>query len=190
MSANTIHNSFKEIAKRYSIGEDQISTILELIKIKSSAKPSDEQLGGFEQVCQMVQSGMELDVAVQSIHESAKKNNEAQPENGEALSAAQAQPRAEEGVNVQIDNLVLEEAERAADATVAGLPQMAIEEQQRVRELFIQRFRQHLAKRLQDPSVKKQCQAVIEGEDMGKSPTLLESPTSNMALPSSSSSSS
>ena len=190
MSADTIHNSFKEIAKRYSIAEDQISTILESIKIKSSAKPSDEQLKGFDQVCQMVQSGIELDAAVQSIHEEAKNNNKAQPENGETLPAAEAQPRVEEGVNIQIDNLVLEEAERAADATVAGLPQMAIEEQQRVRELFIQRFRQHLAKRLQDPSVRQQCQAVIEGEDMGKSPTLYESPTSNMALPSSSSSSS
>ena len=190
MSTNTIHNSFKEIAKRCSIPEDQISPILESIKIKSSAKPTEEQIKGFEQVCQMVQSGMELDVAVQSIHESAKKNNKAQPENGETLPAAEAQPRDEEGVNVQIDNLVIEEAERAANATVAGLPQMAIEEQQRVRELFIQRFRQHLAKRLQDPSVRQQCQAVIEGEDMGKSPTLLKSPTSNMALPSSSSSSS
>lgn len=187
MSAN---NSFKEIAKRYSIGEDQISEILESIKIKSSAKPSDEQLKGFEKVCQMIQSGMELDVAVQSIHEEAKNNNKTQQENGEALPAAQAQPKAEDGVKVQIDNYVLEQAERAADATVAGFPQMAIEEQQRVQKLFIKRFQQRLAERLQDPSVRQQFQAAIEGGDMGKLPTLLESPTSNMVLPSSSSSSS
>lgn len=93
-------------------------------------------------------------------------------------------------MNVQINKLVLEEAERAADATVAGLPQMAIEEQQRFRELFIQRFRQRLAERLQDSSVRKQFQAAIEGKNMGKSPTLCESPTSNIALPSNSSSSS
>ena len=152
MSANTIHNSFKEIAKRYSIGEDQISPILESIKIKSSAKPSDEQLRGFEQVCQMVQSGIELDAAVQSIHEQAKNNNLAQSENGEALPAAQAQIEVEDGIKVQIDNYAFELAERAADASVAKIPQMAIEEEQRFREAFIQRFRQRLAERLQDPS--------------------------------------
>lgn len=190
MSTNTIHNSFKEIAKRCSIPEDQISTILESIKIKSSAKPSDEQLKGFEKVCQMIQSGMELDMAVQSIHEEVKNNNKTQKENGEALPTAQAQPKTEDGVKVQIDNYVLEQAERAADATVAGFPQMAIEEQQRVKKLFIQRFQQRLAERLQDPSVRKQFQAAIEGGDMGKLPTLLESPTLNMVLPSSSSSSS
>ncbi len=190
MSANTIHNSFKEIAKRYSIGEDQISPILESIKIKSSAKPSDEQLKGFEQVCQMVQSGIELDAAVQLIHEEAKNNNKAQPENGEALPAAQAQLEVEDGIKVQIDNYAFELAERAADASVARIPKMAIEEEKRFREAFIQRFRQRLAERLQDPSVKQQFQAVIEGQDMGKLPMLLESPTSNMALPSNSSSSS
>lgn len=190
MSANTIHNSFKEIAKRYSIGEDQISPILESIKIKSSAKPSDEQLRGFEQVCQMVQSGMELDAAVQSIHAEAKNNNLAQPENAEVLPAAQAQPKSEDEVNTQLDNLVLQEAERAANVTLAGFPQMAFEEQQRFRQLFIERFRQHLVKGLQDPSFKQQFQAVIEGQDMGKSLMLSPSPTSNMVLPSSSSSSS
>jgi hypothetical protein len=189
MSANTIHNSFKDIAKRHSIGEDKISPILESIKIKSSAKPSDEQLKGFEQVCQMVQSGIELDVAVQSIHEQAKNNNLAQPENGEMLPA-QAQLEVEDGIKVQIDNYAFELAERAADASVAKIPQMAIEEEQRFREAFIQRFRQRLAERLQDPSVKQQFQAVIEGEDMGKLPMLSPSPTSNMALPSNSSSSS
>jgi hypothetical protein len=65
-----------------------------------------------------------------------------------------------------------------------------IEEEQRFREAFIQRFRQRLAERLQDPSVQQQFQAVIEGEDMGKLPMLSPSPTSNMALPSNSSSSS
>ena len=151
MSANTIHNSFKDIAKRYSVTEDQISPILESIKIKSSAKPSDEQLGGFEQVCQMIQSGIELDAAVQSIHEQAKNNNLAQPENGEMLPA-QAQLEVEDGIKVQIDNYAFELAERAADASVAKIPQMAIEEEQRFREVFIQRFRQRLAERLQDPS--------------------------------------
>lgn len=187
MSAN---NSFKEIAKRYSIPEDQISKILESIKIKSSAKPSDEQLKGFEKVCQMIQSGMELDVAVQSIHEEAKNNNKTQKENGEALPAAQAQLKAEDGVNAQLNNLVLQEAERAADVTLARFPQMALEEQQHFRELFIQRFRQCLVERLQDPNFKQQFQAVIEGKEMGKLPTLCESLTLNMALPSSSSSSS
>jgi hypothetical protein len=133
---------------------------------------------------------MELDVAVQSIHEEAKNNNKTQQENDDALPAAQAQLKAEDGVKVQIDNYVLEQAERAADATVAGFPQMAIEEQHRVRKLFIKRFQQRLAERLQDPSVRQQFQAVIEGKEMGKLPTLSESLTLNMALPSSSSSSS
>lgn len=190
MSANTIHNSFKEIAKRYSIGEDQISTILESIKIKSSAKPSDQQLKGFDQVCQMVQSGMELDAAVQSIHEEAKNNNKAQPENGETLPVAQAQSEFEDGVNAQFDDLVFKQAERAADFALAELPQIALEQRQHYRKKFIKRFRQHIVERLQDPKYQQQFQAMIEGGDMGKLPILSESPTSNMLLPSSSSSNS
>lgn len=188
MSAN--NNSFKEIANRYSIPEDQISRILESIKIKSSAKPSDEQLRGFEKVCQMVQSGMELDVAVQSIHEEAKNNNKTQKENDQVLPAAQAQLKAENGMNAQFDDLVFEQAERAADFALAELPQIALEQRQHYREKFIQRFRQHIVERLQDPSYQQQFQAVIEGKEMGKLPILLESPTSNTALLSSSSSSS
>lgn len=71
---NTLHQSFKEIAKCFSIPEDQIQTILERIKIKSSAKPSSEQLQGFEKVCDMLRSGTQLDVAVEAIHTEAKTN--------------------------------------------------------------------------------------------------------------------
>jgi len=188
MSANAIHDSFKQIAERYSIPEDQISKILESIKIKSSVKPSDEQLRGFEKVCQMIQSGTELELAVQSIHEEAKNSKKTQKPNVEVLPAAQT--KTDDEVNAQIDNYVLQQAERAADVTVEALPQMAFEEQQRFRELFIHRFRQRLAERLQDPSVKQQFDAVIEGGDMGKLPALSESLTSNISLPSSSSSSS
>lgn len=81
---NTLHQSFKEIAKRFSIPEDQIQTILDQIKIKSSDKPTGEQLQGFEKVCDMLRSGMQLDVAVEAIHKEAKHNQidrqQAQPE--------------------------------------------------------------------------------------------------------------
>ncbi|MEH2260397.1 hypothetical protein [Nostoc sp.] len=93
MSANAIHDSFKQIAERYSIPKDQISKILESIKIKSLAKPSSEQIRGFEKVCQMVQSGMELEVAVQTIHEEAKNSNKTQKSNGEVLPTGEDQPK-------------------------------------------------------------------------------------------------
>jgi hypothetical protein len=87
------------------------------------------------------------------------------------------------------DELILTLANQAADATLANFPQIAIEEYQRLKALFVQRYRQRLAEQLQNPEFRQQFQAAIEGKEVGKF-NLLNNTTSNIALPSNSSSSS
>lgn len=70
-----VNQAYKEIAYRYSVGEDKIPEILKGIKVSKGAdKPTEEQLKGFEEVCKLLQSGMELNLAVQSIHGQAVKS--------------------------------------------------------------------------------------------------------------------
>lgn len=87
------------------------------------------------------------------------------------------------------DQFILTLANQAADATLANFPQIAIAEHQRLKALFVQRYRQRLAEQLQNPEFRQQFQAALEGQEMGKL-NFLNSTTSNIALPSSSSSSS
>lgn len=87
-----------------------------------------------------------------------------------------------------LDEFIIAQAERAADAALRSFPQIAIEEYYRLKELFVQRYRQHIAKQLQNPEFRQQFQAAMEGQNVGK--LNLNSMTSNTALPSSLSSSS
>ncbi len=88
-----------------------------------------------------------------------------------------------------LDKFILSLANQSADATFSSLPNIAIEEYQRLKALFMQQYRQRIIERLQDPEFQQQFQAAMEGgQDMGKL-KLLSSTTSNTALLNSSSSS-
>ncbi len=174
-----MNNALKEIAAKYGVAEENIPEILTGMKVKDAQKPSKAQLEGFEKVCAMLQEGKPMDQALTILLEEAK--------NGRAGKDAVQAPNTIS--TEELEGFILTQAERAADAALASFPQIAIEENYRLKTLFVQRYRQHITERLQDPEYRQWFEAAIEGQDMGKL-NLFGSTISNTALPSSSSSSS
>ncbi len=178
-----MNNVLKDIATRYEVSEEQMLEILARMKIKNAEKPSKPQTEGFEKVCTLLKEGTPMDTAITAILDEAKNAKSGEPQiNGETSQAADTLE------DEEFRNLVFREADRAADATLKSFPQIAFEERQRYKELFVQRYRQRIAQQLQDPDFRQHFQAAIEGQDLGKL-HLLNSKTSNIALPSNSSSS-
>lgn len=178
-----MNNVLKDIATRYEISEEKMLDILARMKIKNAEKPSKPQIEGFEKVCTLLKEGKPMEEAITAILDEAKNGKSNEPQiNGEASQAADTLE------DEELKNFVFREADRAADATLKSFPQIAFEERQRYKELFVQRYRQRIAQQLQDPEFRQHFQAAIEGQDLGKLP-LLNSTTSNIALPSNSSSS-
>ncbi len=89
----------------------------------------------------------------------------------------------------ELNKFIIEQAIKAADATLSSLPQVAFDEYQRLKEAFVRKYRERIVERLSDPEFKQQFVAAIEGTDLGKFKLLNNTP-SNIALPSSSSSNS
>lgn len=168
-----MNDNLKEIAQKYEVSEEQISEILTGMNVKKLDNPGKRQLEGLEQVCGLLKEGKSQDEAIAIVTDEAKSKVE---ESEEAFAVE------------DLDNFIIQQAERAAESTLHSLPQIAIEEQYRLKALFVQRYRERLAQQLQDPGFRQQFQAAIEGQELGKSNLL--NATSNIALPSSSSSSS
>lgn len=178
-----MNNALKDIATKYEISEEKMLEILAGMKVKNAEKPSKPQIEGFEKVCILLEEGKPMDEALATILDEAKNGKTREFQIDEENSQPTDTPKAEE-----LDNFILRQAEYAADATLVSFPQIANEEQHRLKELFVQRYRQRIAQQLQDPKFRQHFQAAIEGQGVGKL-NLLSSTTSNIALPSSSSSS-
>lgn len=178
-----MNNALKDIATRYEVSEEKMLEILGRMKVKNAEKPSKPQIEGFEKVCTLLKEGKSMDTAITAILDEAKNGKSSESEiDGETPQAADTLE------DEELKNFVFREADRAADATLKSFPQIAFEERQRYKELFVQRYRQRITQQLQDPEFRQHFQAAIEGQDLGKL-HLLNSMTSNIALPSNSSSS-
>lgn len=178
-----MNNALKDIATRYEVSEEKMLEILGRMKVKNAEKPSKPQIEGFEKVCILLKEGKSMDTAITAILDEAKNGKSGESEiDGEISQAADTLE------DEELQNFVFREADRAADATLKSFPQIAFEERQRYKELFVQRYRQRIAQQLQNPEFRQHFQAAIEGQDLGKL-HLLNSMTSNIALPSNSSSS-
>lgn len=183
-----MNNALKEIACKYEVSEEEIPAILAGMKVKDAQKPSKPQLEGFEKVCRMLKEGQPMDQALATILEEAK-NDKTQKDTQVNGSTNPSESLQTESSEAKLEEFILSLANQSADATFASLPNIALEEHHRLKALFVQQYRQRIMERLQDPEFRQQFQAAIEGQDMGKLP-LLNSTTSNIALLSSSSSSS
>jgi len=187
--AKTISKDLKAIATRYAINDEkQIEEILIAMPVTNTDKPSEEQIKGFEKVCALIQDGKQMSEAIKAASlETKNGKSERAPQTND--SAAPSKSPHTELSQVKLDEFILAQGDRAADMTLASLPNIAIEEHDRLKALFRQRYQQRIMERLQDPEYRQQFEAVIEGQDMGKL-SLLNNTTSNFALPSSSSSNS
>jgi len=168
-----MNEALKEIASRYEVAEDRIPEILEKLPVKNPEKPTKKQIYGFERICSLIKEGKSTEEAVEIVVSEAK--------NGVQESQVDLPIEDEE-----LDNFIIEQAIRAADAALSNLPKMALAERQRLTEMFIKNFRARVAQEVRKPEYYQQFDVVIESDDVGKS-KLLNGSTTNMVLPSSTS---
>lgn len=166
-----MNHKLKEIIDNFelSLSEDQRRNITSSLGIKDLRKnPTPEQEAELNQVCQLIKEGESIDLAISKV---------TQKDRSESSSLSDA----------DLEQIIIAQANKAADATLSTLPNLAQAESLNLRETFVQQFRTRIQQQLQSPEYQKAFIAQIEC--LGELPTL-NSSTPNIALPSSSSSSS
>jgi len=154
--------------------EAQINSLLSAAAISADLEIyTDDQLEILQALDEIVASGK-----AKTHKDAAKLYRQQQETSTTSENSAQAANN--------LDEFIQSLANQAADSTFANLPNIAIEEHHRLKALFVQRYRQRIMERLQDPEFQQQFQAAIEGQDLGKL-KLLSGTTSNMVLPNNSS---
>lgn len=132
--------------------------------------PTAEQELKFTQVCNLIKQGQTIEQSISSVVEQTKVDHEDSP----ALS------------DLDLEAIIIQQANKAADATLSSLPNIAQAESLNLRQTFIQQFRTRIEQQLKSPEYQKAFISQIES--LGELPVLNSSIT-NTALPSSSSSS-
>ena len=132
--------------------------------------PTEEQEIALTQICNLIKEGKDIEQAIAEI----VKNDE--------LDSSLALD-----VDAELEAIITQQATMAADATLSTLPNIAQAESASLRQKFIQQFRNRIQQQLQSPEYQEAFVAQIKC--LGELPTF-NSSTTNIALPSSSSSSS
>ena len=132
--------------------------------------PTAEQELKFTQVCNLIKQGQTIEQSISSVVEPTKVAHEDSP----ALS------------DLDLEAIIIQQANKAADATLSSLPNIAQAESLNLRQTFIQQFRTRIEQQLKSPEYQKAFISQIES--LGELP-VLNSSIPNTALPSSSSSS-
>jgi hypothetical protein len=184
-----MNNALKEIAAKYEVAEESIPEILSGMKVKDPQKPTKPQLEGFEKACTLIQQGQPLPEAVNAVIAEAMEKKTPKETEKEATPDNTDQPIVPDHLPNQVEQFVQEQGGKMAEMSLATLPAMAEAEHQRLKEMFIQAYRKRIAEMLQDPAYRQRFETLMLGGELGKS-MLSSSTTSNIALPSSSSTSS
>ena len=166
-----MNHKLKDIIDNFelSLSEDERRNITSSLGIKDLRKnPTPEQEAELNHVCQLIKDGQSIDLAISKV---------TQQDSSESSSLSDA----------DLEQIIIAQANKAADATLSTLPNLAQTESLNLRETFVQQFRTRIQQQLQSPEYQKAFIAQIEC--LGELPTL-NSSTQNIALPSSSSSSS
>lgn len=137
-----------------SLSEEQNKHIISSLGITDLRKnPTPEQENHLNQVFQLIKDGQEIEQAI-----------------SQALT------------NADLERIITEQANKAADAALLTLPNVAEGEINKLRQIFIEKFRLRIEQQLQSPEYH---QAFLDRiECLGESPTLNGS-TQTTALPSS-----
>jgi hypothetical protein len=91
------NQTLKTIAAKYEVPEDQIQVILNELSIKAD-KPTEVQLKGFEQVCDLIKKGTPLVQAAQTVAAEAKAKTTAKdnPEAAQTVTTAECKTQLQE----------------------------------------------------------------------------------------------
>ncbi|HEY9825809.1 MAG TPA: hypothetical protein V6D19_10200, partial [Stenomitos sp.] len=184
MTNNKVNPAFKDIALRYKITEEQIPNIVKSMQLNPEDSPSETQLKGFEEICKLLETGMELGLATQTVkntirEEKAKKQASEIVPNDQAL-ATQDPAAIHQATLVQFDESVpgdLKEAinqplDQDAAATVEGLPESIAESVEEVKTPFQvgldayvkNRWTEGVTKGLQDPKTLQAISEALQGK--------------------------
>jgi hypothetical protein len=134
MAENKVNQAFREVALRHKVAEGQIPDILKKMQLNPADNPSEAQLKGFEEVCKLIESGMDLDLATQTVKNTTReeKTKKQPPEFvSQDKSLAVQEPTAlreasvkrfEETVPGDLREAINEPLDQDAAETVKGLP--------------------------------------------------------------------
>ena len=151
-----------------NLEETDIRKITSSVGIKNHGKnPTNEQEEGLEAVCQLIAAGESVESAILKVSSLTDKSLETSSQN--------------------MEQIILEQANKAADAALMSLPNVAQSEIERLRQSFVKQFRTRIEQQLNSP--KFQQQFVSQMECLGEQ-AVFSSSTTNTALLDSSSSNS
>ena len=153
-----------------SLSDEDSRTITAAVGIEDLRRnPTEEQELRLSQICHLIKDGKTVIEAISSVVEPTDNDSE----DSGVLSDA------------DIEAIIISQANKAADATLSSLPNIAESEGWRLRQTFIQQFRRRIEEQLKSPEYQ---QAFIEKiESLGE--YRLSSNIPSTALPGSSSSS-
>lgn len=151
-----------------NLEEADIRKITSSVGIKNHGKnPTNEQEEGLEAVCQLIAAGESVESAISKVSSLTDKSSENSRQN--------------------MEQIILEQANKAADAALLSLPNVAQSEIEQLRQSFIRQFRIRIEQQLSSPEFQQQF--VSQMECLGEQ-VVFSSSTTNTALLDSSSSNS
>ena len=151
-----------------NLEETDIRKITSSVGIKNHGKnPTNEQEEGLKTICQLIVDGESVESAISKVSSLTDKSSE--------------------NSRHSMEQIILEQANKAADAALMSLPNVAQSEIERLRQSFIKQFRIRIKQRLNSPEFQQQFASQMEclGEQ-----AVFNSSTTNTALLDSSSSNS
>lgn len=155
-----------------SLSEEDTRTITASVDIDDLRRnPTEEQEVRLTQICHLIRDGKTVSEAISTVVEPTELDGE----DSGVLSDA------------DIEAMIISQANKAADATLSSLPNIAQAESSKLRQTFIQQFRNRIQQQLRSPEFQKAF--IDQIESLGELPALSGN-IPNTALPSSSSSSS
>ena len=154
-----------------SLSEEDTRTITASVDIDDLRRnPTEEQEVRLTQICHLIRDGKTVSEAISTVVEPTELDGE----DSGVLSDA------------DIEAMIISQANKAADATLSSLPNIAQAESSKLRQTFIQQFRNRIQQQLRSPEFQKAF--IDQIESLGELPALSGN-IPNTALPSSSSSS-
>ncbi len=173
--------------------EDKVNDLLSAAAIAADLQEyTDDHIKTLQAINEITESGKAKTYkAAGELYRKQQGSDSKSPKQAQkqAIGSGNGQPVVPENLNSDFEQFIQEQGNKMAEMHLARLPAMAEAEYNHLKAVFIQAYRKRIAEMLQDPEYRKQFESMMLGGELGKS-MLSSITTSNIALPSSSSTSS
>ena len=154
-----IEDIFNKLSPK--LEEVNIRKITSSVGIKNHGKnPTPEQEAGLEAICQLIATGESVELAISKV---AEPDSSPKPNSNDT----------------NLEKIILEQANKAADAALFSLPNVALAETEQLRQAFIQQFRSRVEEQLRSPEFQQQFISQMEclGELRASSSNMMNTAT-------------